>query len=78
MTASPTWQFWVDRGGTFTDCLGISPEGEVRTTKVLSSDRAPLEAIAKLAAGGGFQNHDWCVVRRSILGRHTLSLCWRR
>ena len=36
------------------------------------------KAIAKLAAGGGFQNHDWCVVRRSILGRHTLSLCWRR
>ena len=50
MTASPKWQFWVDRGGTFTDCLGISPEGAVRTTKVLSSDRAPLEAIAKLAA----------------------------
>ena len=49
MSAPQKWQFWVDRGGTFTDCLGISPEGEVRTTKVLSSDRAPLEAIEKLA-----------------------------
>ncbi len=43
------WQFWIDRGGTFTDCLAVSPRGEVRTTKRLSSDRAPLEAIEQLA-----------------------------
>lgn len=42
------WQFWIDRGGTFTDCLGLSPEGELRVTKVLSSDQAPLEGIRKL------------------------------
>ena len=44
------WQFWIDRGGTFTDCLAITPAGEVRTTKVLSSDRAPLEAIESILA----------------------------
>jgi 5-oxoprolinase (ATP-hydrolysing) len=42
---SSTWQFWIDRGGTFTDCLAISPAGMEFATKVLSSDRAPVEAI---------------------------------
>jgi 5-oxoprolinase (ATP-hydrolysing) len=31
------WRIWVDTGGTFTDCIGISPEGAVRRAKVLSS-----------------------------------------
>jgi 5-oxoprolinase (ATP-hydrolysing) len=40
------WRFWIDRGGTFTDCIGVDPaSGELRIAKVLSSDRAPLEAI---------------------------------
>ncbi len=41
--------FWIDRGGTFTDCLCFDPETtEIRATKVLSSDRAPLVGIRKL------------------------------
>jgi len=43
------WEFWIDRGGTFTDCLGRDPSsGSVLVTKVLSSDRAPIEGIRKL------------------------------
>ncbi|MCP4445561.1 MAG: 5-oxoprolinase [Myxococcales bacterium] len=42
------WQFWIDRGGTFTDCIGVSPNGDMRSVKVLSSDRAPLEGIRTL------------------------------
>ena len=30
------WTFWVDRGGTFTDVIGRSPEGGVVVRKVLS------------------------------------------
>lgn len=30
------WQFWVDRGGTFTDVIGIDPAGRLETAKVLS------------------------------------------
>src|SRR5687768_4342024 len=42
-------EFWIDRGGTFTDCIGYDREtGELRVTKVLSSDRAPLDGIRKL------------------------------
>ena len=32
-----TWQFWIDVGGTFTDCIARSPAGELRPIKVLSS-----------------------------------------
>ena len=31
------WQFWIDVGGTFTDCLARSPDGSQRWIKVLSS-----------------------------------------
>jgi len=40
-----TWQFWLDRGGTFTDCIGVSPEGAVHTAKRLSTDDAGLVAM---------------------------------
>jgi 5-oxoprolinase (ATP-hydrolysing) len=30
------WQFWVDRGGTFTDVVGRSPDGRLHTLKLLS------------------------------------------
>jgi len=46
--SSNLWQFWIDRGGTFTDCLGRSPSGELKCAKVLSSDQAPLEGIRKI------------------------------
>ncbi len=31
------WQFFIDVGGTFTDVVAISPEGVLRTHKILSS-----------------------------------------
>ena len=30
------WQFWIDRGGTFTDLVGRAPTGELVVRKVLS------------------------------------------
>src|SRR5690242_2726426 len=33
---SGSWQFWIDRGGTFTDVVGLSPSGELHIRKVLS------------------------------------------
>ncbi|WP_293450872.1 hydantoinase B/oxoprolinase family protein [Planktotalea sp.] len=32
------WQFWVDRGGTFTDIVAKTPKGELRTHKLLSEN----------------------------------------
>ncbi|HYL71226.1 MAG TPA: hydantoinase/oxoprolinase N-terminal domain-containing protein, partial [Candidatus Dormibacteraeota bacterium] len=40
----PGWQFWSDRGGTFTDVVGLAPDGALHVRKVLS-----------LAAGGAAQ-----------------------
>ncbi|MEI5135763.1 hydantoinase B/oxoprolinase family protein [Streptomyces libani] len=30
------WEFWIDRGGTFTDVVGRRPDGRLVTTKLLS------------------------------------------
>ena len=30
------WQFWIDRGGTFTDVVARAPDGRVKTAKLLS------------------------------------------
>ena len=32
------WQFWIDRGGTFTDIVARTPEGELRSHKILSEN----------------------------------------
>ncbi len=32
------WEFWIDRGGTFTDVVALDPEGEVHTHKLLSEN----------------------------------------
>jgi 5-oxoprolinase (ATP-hydrolysing) len=47
------WQFWIDRGGTFTDVVGRAPDGALRTLKLLSDnpehyDDAAVEGIRRL------------------------------
>ena len=37
-TASGRWQFWVDRGGTFTDIVAKRPDGTLITHKLLSDN----------------------------------------
>ncbi|MEM7407985.1 MAG: hydantoinase B/oxoprolinase family protein [Pseudomonadota bacterium] len=41
------WQFWIDRGGTFTDIVARAPDGQIRTHKLLSEnpERYPDAAI---------------------------------
>ncbi len=42
------WQFWIDRGGTFTDVVARRPDGAIVTHKLLSDnpERYPDAAIA--------------------------------
>lgn len=35
------WEFWIDVGGTFTDCVAQSPDGVLSTFKTLSSGVTP-------------------------------------
>jgi 5-oxoprolinase (ATP-hydrolysing) len=36
--ASSSWDFWIDRGGTFTDIVGRDPEGRLHPHKLLSEN----------------------------------------
>ncbi|MFD0666606.1 hydantoinase B/oxoprolinase family protein [Ramlibacter sp. MAHUQ-53] len=47
------WQFWIDRGGTFTDLVGRAPDGTLHTLKLLSENPeqyrdAAVEGIRRL------------------------------
>ena len=53
-----SWEFWIDVGGTFTDCLARSPDGSLRRQKLLSSGLVP-GSICSLASGGFCDNADW-------------------
>jgi 5-oxoprolinase (ATP-hydrolysing) len=49
----PRWQFWIDRGGTFTDVVARQPNGQLQTTKLLSENPeqyqdAAVEGIRRL------------------------------
>ncbi len=50
---SGIWEFAVDRGGTFTDCIGIAPDATRHTAKLLSSDTAPVEGIRAILERAG-------------------------
>jgi 5-oxoprolinase (ATP-hydrolysing) len=46
------WQFWIDRGGTFTDLVARLPDGSVHTEKLLSENPsryqdAAVESVAR-------------------------------
>ncbi|SFE74834.1 hydantoinase B/oxoprolinase family protein [Roseivivax sediminis] len=46
------WDFWIDRGGTFTDVIGRAPSGELSALKLLSEnpgayDDAAIEGIRR-------------------------------
>ena len=62
--AGDPWHIWIDRGGTFTDCIGRDPaSGRLRAVKLLSSDRAPLLAIRRLLGLGEADPIPPCRVR---------------
>ncbi len=51
------WDFWIDRGGTFTDVVGRAPDGVIRAHKLLSDDPeayhdAAMAAIRQLIGIG--------------------------
>jgi 5-oxoprolinase (ATP-hydrolysing) len=51
-----TWDFWIDRGGTFTDVIGRDPEGGLHPLKLLSENPgayadAAIEGIRRLLGG---------------------------
>lgn len=45
-TTRGQWQFWIDRGGTFTDIVARAPDGEMRSAKLLSDSPEQYEDAA--------------------------------
>jgi 5-oxoprolinase (ATP-hydrolysing) len=51
--ATSRWDFWIDRGGTFTDVIGRDPAGDIHPLKLLSEnpeayEDAAIEGIRRL------------------------------
>ncbi len=65
------WQFWVDRGGTFTDVVARTPDGRLVPYKLLSDNPARyrdaavagIRALLRLAPGTPVDPEDIAVVR---------------
>lgn len=43
---SQAWDFWIDRGGTFTDVIGRDPQGQLHARKVLSENPSAYKDAA--------------------------------
>src|SRR5580698_3507161 len=64
------WEFWIDRGGTFTDVVARRPNGAETTAKLLSAspayEDAGVEAMRRLmgvAAGAPFPVSDVAAIK---------------
>jgi 5-oxoprolinase (ATP-hydrolysing) len=53
------WNIWVDTGGTFTDCMAISPHLDQLKLKVLSSGCLKARIIEKVSASTYRFKHKW-------------------
>ncbi|MCX7673483.1 MAG: hydantoinase B/oxoprolinase family protein [Thiobacillaceae bacterium] len=65
------WQFWIDRGGTFTDVIGRAPDGRLQVVKLLSEapERyadaaiAGVRSLLGLSADAPFPPHTLAAVK---------------
>ncbi len=85
MEAPRSWQVWIDTGGTFTDGVGIDPEGRLQRVKILSTS-ALRGTVARHAGPARIQiGQTWnlppdfiCGFRFRLLGRPHPELTVRR
>ena len=57
INSASRWQFWIDRGGTFTDIVAKSPKGKIIVDKLLSENPeqyqdAPIQGIRDILGIG--------------------------
>ena len=60
------WAFWIDRGGTFTDCIARAPDGALHTAKRLFGQQVvaeladlmhPLDAVVVFRRSAALAGH---------------------
>jgi 5-oxoprolinase (ATP-hydrolysing) len=47
-STNQSWDFWIDRGGTFTDVIGRAPDGRLLARKLLSENPEAVQGIRDL------------------------------
>jgi 5-oxoprolinase (ATP-hydrolysing) len=67
------WQFWIDRGGTFTDVVARRPDGRLTSLKLLSENPeqygdAAIEGIDRVLGTAGYQAGDYAMVEAVKMG----------
>ena len=71
MTATDTtqgWEFWIDRGGTFTDVVARNPEGEIASVKLLSENPGHYADAAVHGIGLFTAGHDAATITAVRMG----------
>ena len=73
-STSNRWQFWIDRGGTFTDVVGKRPDGSLVTHKLLSDNPeqyrdAAVAGIRQIQPFDGLDFHQHCREIGSVIGQ---------
>ncbi|MGD8905796.1 MAG: hydantoinase B/oxoprolinase family protein [Gammaproteobacteria bacterium] len=73
VTGKSGWQFWIDRGGTFTDVVARRPDGRLHARKLLSDnpdryDDAAIAGIDEILAEAGFDRGDYESVEAVKMG----------
>ena len=69
-----SWQFWIDTGGTFTDCIGIDPStGKKQRIKVLSSSCLRGKLMKQIGPDQFVFKQNW-PIQKDIFQGYTLRL----
>lgn len=63
-----SYKIWVDTGGTFTDCISISPDNEIKRIKVLSSSRLRGKIIERISRFKVRASTGWGLERNILTG----------
>ena len=69
MTTTP-WKIWVDTGGTFTDCIAITPADVKKRVKVLSSGHLRGRILEKTGPRQYLIQHNWGIKKDIFSGFH--------
>ncbi len=62
------WQIWIDTGGTFTDALGMDPQGRLGRAKILSTGALRGAIVRRLSATRLQVRADWALPDDFIRG----------
>jgi len=67
-SAAAPWRLFIDTGGTFTDCLGLAPDGSLHRAKVLSSSALRGQVVEVLGENTVKVRGSWPAVDDLLVG----------